>query len=152
MKRAAVIGILVTSLLVAQAAFAQAQEPSIYDCPAAVRGFKADQLYQFGEIDHVNTCNGSFLLTIPFGGTYPVASALSYGLTLTCNANLWDHSCWCGQGDPGYRCWYSSEPHPAFNVLRHGGREPRRQTKSTDKRRNLDSLVNKNGPLRINKG
>jgi RHS repeat-associated protein len=54
------------------------------------RGFRADQVYQTGDLDHVNLFNGNLNLAIPIGQTYPVGGALAYGLTLTYSGNVWD--------------------------------------------------------------
>ncbi|HYI07774.1 MAG TPA: hypothetical protein VEK57_01780, partial [Thermoanaerobaculia bacterium] len=54
------------------------------------RGFVPEKLYQFGGIDSVNLFNGNLTLSIPIGGSAPVSSNLSYGLTLYYNSKLWN--------------------------------------------------------------
>lgn len=60
--------------------------------PNVERGFSSVGVYDGGGIDHVNLQNGNLALTIPLGGPFPVDGALSYGLTLTYNAKVWDRS------------------------------------------------------------
>ncbi|MCB1037706.1 MAG: hypothetical protein KDD47_27990, partial [Acidobacteria bacterium] len=76
-----------------------AQGGTSLDAPEAAteRGFKAEQAYEFGEIDHVNLFNGNLTLTVPIGQTYPIGPELSFGLTLVYNSNLWDYE----YRDPG---------------------------------------------------
>jgi RHS repeat-associated protein len=80
--RAALGGALVT--FAAGAVLAQ-QHPNLE------RGFAADKVYQFGDVDKVNVLNGNVILNVPLGGTYPVNGDLSYALALTYNTKLWDH-------------------------------------------------------------
>lgn len=54
------------------------------------RGFAAEKVYAFGDIDSVNLFNGNLVLTLPIGGSYPVDGGLSYGLKLIYNSNIWD--------------------------------------------------------------
>ncbi|HXH93521.1 MAG TPA: hypothetical protein VNN25_18210, partial [Thermoanaerobaculia bacterium] len=56
--------------------------------PNIEKGFAADKMYQFGDIDHVNLFNGNLSLTIPIGST-PVSDRLSLSLTLVYNTKLW---------------------------------------------------------------
>lgn len=63
---------------------ASAQHPSVQ------RGFQPSKLYQVGEVDSVNLLNGNVQVTLPIGGSYPVSSALSYGVTLAYNSKIWD--------------------------------------------------------------
>ncbi len=58
--------------------------------PTQERGFQAEKAFQIGDFDTVNLFNGNLVLTLPIGGSYPVSSSLSYGLTLTYNSNAWD--------------------------------------------------------------
>jgi hypothetical protein len=57
--------------------------------PNLEKGFAADKLYQFGEVDQVNLYNGNLSLTIPVGGSVPVSDRLSFSLTLIYNSKLW---------------------------------------------------------------
>jgi YD repeat-containing protein len=57
--------------------------------PNVERGFAADKMYQFGDVDHVNLFNGNLTLTIPMGGSAPVSDRLSLSLTLVHNGKLW---------------------------------------------------------------
>jgi RHS repeat-associated protein len=59
--------------------------------PNVERGFTAVGAYDTGGIDHVNLQNGNLVLAIPLA-SYPTDGALSYGLTLTYNAKVWDRS------------------------------------------------------------
>src|ERR1700692_2876350 len=56
--------------------------------PNVEKGFAADKMYQFGDIDHVNIFNGNLSLTIPISST-PVSDHLSLSLTLVYNTKLW---------------------------------------------------------------
>jgi hypothetical protein len=56
--------------------------------PNVEKGFAADKMYQFGDIDHVNLFNGNLSLTIPISST-PVGDHLSLSLTLVYNTKLW---------------------------------------------------------------
>jgi RHS repeat-associated protein len=58
--------------------------------PNVERGFAPGQSFQIGDIDHVNLFNGSLVITIPIGQSYPVGGGLSYGLTLTYSSGVWD--------------------------------------------------------------
>lgn len=53
------------------------------------KGFAADKMYQFGDVDHVNVYNGNVALTIPIGGALPVSDRLSFSLTLMYNGKCW---------------------------------------------------------------
>jgi hypothetical protein len=57
--------------------------------PNVEKGFAADKMYQFGDIDHVNLFNGNLSLTIPIGGSTPVSDHLSLSLALVYNTKLW---------------------------------------------------------------
>ena len=57
--------------------------------PNLEKGFAADKMYQFGDVDHVNLFNGNVALTIPVGGSLPVSDHLSLSLTLIYNSKLW---------------------------------------------------------------
>jgi hypothetical protein len=55
--------------------------------PNVEHGFAADKAFHGGDIDNINTFNGTLVLTIPIGQTYKVGGNLSYGLTLVYNSN-----------------------------------------------------------------
>lgn len=59
------------------------------------RGFEADQVYDFNDIDHVNAFNGNLIVTIPIGQRYPVNAGFEYGFTLVYNSRVWEyvHDC-----------------------------------------------------------
>jgi hypothetical protein len=59
--------------------------------PGLKRGFDATKLYDFGNIDAINTFNGNLTLRIPLGPSYSVRGGLSYALTLTYNSKIWDY-------------------------------------------------------------
>ncbi|HEX3067146.1 MAG TPA: hypothetical protein VHX14_01130, partial [Thermoanaerobaculia bacterium] len=56
--------------------------------PNVEKGFAADKMYQFGDIDNVNLFNGNLTLTIPISST-PVSDHLALSLTLVYNTKLW---------------------------------------------------------------
>ena len=58
--------------------------------PNVERGFSAEKVYSFGEIDQVNLFNGNLMLQLPLGRSYPVNGGLSFGLGLSYNSNVWD--------------------------------------------------------------
>jgi len=60
------------------------------DHPAVERGFSADKLYQFADLDSVNLLNGAVSVRIPIGGAYPAGGSLSYQLNLVYTSKLWD--------------------------------------------------------------
>jgi hypothetical protein len=81
--------------------------------PNLEKGFAADKMYQFGDIDHVNLFNGNLSLTIPVGGSTPVSDHLSLSLTLVYNTKLWSAKprSYCPSGDscPERLLFYSPE-------------------------------------------
>ena len=72
--------------------------------PAIERGFAADKIYQFSDLDQVSFLDGALSLTIPVGGAYPLSERLAYGLTLTYGSKIWefDESAG-GPGNPAVR-------------------------------------------------
>lgn len=60
------------------------------DHPNTSKGFSAESLHKFGEIDNVNVFNGNLTIKIPLGSPYQVNGNLSYGLNLIYNSNCWD--------------------------------------------------------------
>jgi RHS repeat-associated protein len=58
--------------------------------PNTQSGFAPEQAFAVGEIDNVNLFNGSLVVTIPIGMSYPVASGFSYRLALVHNMNPWE--------------------------------------------------------------
>ncbi len=54
------------------------------------KGFQADKVYEFGDLDHVNLFNGVLNIVLPIGQSYRVSSTLSYRLVLTYSGNNWD--------------------------------------------------------------
>lgn len=63
--------------------------------PILARGFEADQVYDFNDIDHVNAFNGNLVVTIPIGQRYPLNAGFEYGFTLVYNSRVWEyvHDC-----------------------------------------------------------
>jgi hypothetical protein len=57
------------------------------DDPNTAKGFQPGQLYQFGEVSHVNLFNGNLNLSLPIGPGYPAGGNLSYGFTLAYAGN-----------------------------------------------------------------
>ena len=58
--------------------------------PNTAGGFPVQQAFSSGEVYNVNLFNGSLVLTIPIGMSYPVASGFSYRLSLVYNHNPWE--------------------------------------------------------------
>ncbi len=82
--------------------------------PNVERGFTAVGAYDAGGIDHVNLANGNLVLAIPLA-SYPTDGALSYGVSLTYNAEVWDRSLRAvgTKGDP--TIFRRFEPGAGFN-------------------------------------
>ncbi len=55
--------------------------------PNVAKGFAADQVYRFGDLDHVNLFNGGLNLALPIGGTFHVNGNLAFQLVLTNSSN-----------------------------------------------------------------
>lgn len=72
-------------LLAATAASAQQH-------PNQAKGFEPGKVYQFEGIDMVNAFNGNLIITIPISPTFRINGALSLGLKLVYNGNVWDYS------------------------------------------------------------
>src|SRR5439155_990799 len=66
---------------------AAAQMPQNFE-----KGFAADKMYQFSNIDSVNTFNGNLTIVIPIGDKYAIGGGTSYGLVLTYNSTLWERN------------------------------------------------------------
>jgi RHS repeat-associated protein len=64
--------------------------PALAQHPNVERGFAPGQSFQVGDVDHVNLFNGSLVITLPMGPSYPVGGGFSYGLSLIYSSNLWD--------------------------------------------------------------
>jgi hypothetical protein len=78
------------ALLSAFAVLASALPPLAADVhPNTQSGFPVDQAFQVGDVDSVNLFNGTLVLTVPVGPTYPVGGGMSYSLKLTYNSNPW---------------------------------------------------------------
>jgi RHS repeat-associated protein len=58
--------------------------------PTLEKGFAPDKVFQFGELDAINTFNGNLTFQIPLGPSYPVNAVLSYSLGLHYNSKAWD--------------------------------------------------------------
>jgi RHS Repeat. len=84
------------------------------DDPNTAKGFVAGQVYQFGDIAHVNVFNGNLNVILPLGQTYKVNGGLSYAFTLSYSGNNWApfgrelHRCTGGDPDICTDDWYSS--------------------------------------------
>lgn len=77
---------------------AQEQHPNLD------RGFDPAKLYQFDQVDAIDLYNGRLTVQIPLGQRYQVGPALSYGLTLYYNSNVWDFEPAQRNGGPGEPC------------------------------------------------
>lgn len=58
--------------------------------PHQRQGFVPDQAYSFDGVENISLFSRALVLTIPLGGTYPVADGFGYGLTAVYSANVWD--------------------------------------------------------------
>ena len=59
--------------------------------PNQKRGFTADQVYQLGDLDHVNAFSGNVIIRLPLGQVYTVGPTLQYQFVLTYNSKIWDY-------------------------------------------------------------
>jgi YD repeat-containing protein len=57
--------------------------------PNEARGFAADHVYSFHDVDTVNAFNGNMMIHIPIGPENKVNGSLSYRLVLTYNSHCW---------------------------------------------------------------
>ncbi len=57
--------------------------------PNDARGFEAGKVYNFNDVDTVNTFNGNLMVHLPIGPAYHVNGALSYQLGLFYNSHCW---------------------------------------------------------------
>ena len=74
---------LLLALVIATAAFA--------GDPNQKRGFSPNEVFQTGDIDHVNLFNGNVAITIPLGQAYQAGPLLQYQFMLTYNSKVWDY-------------------------------------------------------------
>ena len=70
---------------------AAASTASAQQAVNAERGFAAEKVFQFGDVDHVNLLNGNVIVTLPIGLSYPVGGGFSYDLKLVYNSKVWDY-------------------------------------------------------------
>jgi YD repeat-containing protein len=59
--------------------------------PLLARGFQANRVYQFEDVDHVDILSGNLIIALPLGPSYPLNGGLSHQLTLSYNSNAWDY-------------------------------------------------------------
>ncbi len=97
---------LVATLAIAAAALADSD-------PNIGRGFDPTKGFQVGDVDAINTFNGNLVVTIPIGGSYPVATGFSYSLALVFNSNAWNFVDSCDTPD---HCTSVAEPNPRNNA------------------------------------
>jgi hypothetical protein len=57
--------------------------------PNDARGFEAGKVYNFNDVDTVNSFNGNLMVHLPIGPVYTVNGALSYRLGLSYNSHCW---------------------------------------------------------------
>src|SRR3954463_8692240 len=57
-------------------------------------GFNPEKIYDFTNVDSVNSYNGNVILTVPLGLRYQVGSVLSYQFVLNYNSMVWDWNEW----------------------------------------------------------
>jgi len=79
---------ILLALLVFIPASASAEQPQVH--PNLEKGFAADKMYQFNNVDNVNLFNGNLTFTIPLGGSIPASDRLATSMTLVYNSKLWD--------------------------------------------------------------
>ncbi|NJN36370.1 MAG: hypothetical protein HC794_04070 [Nitrospiraceae bacterium] len=68
--------------------------------PQSARGFVPDKVYSVGDIDAVNTFNGSLVVTIPVSPEIPIREGWSYGVKLTHHGSPWDFQLVSGTDRP----------------------------------------------------
>ena len=79
------------SLLVVLAAILALPMAAAAEHPNRGRGLDPEGSYQpVGALDSVNLFNGTPVIRIPIGPTYPVAGSLNYSLALYYSGNVWD--------------------------------------------------------------
>ncbi|HWW60716.1 MAG TPA: hypothetical protein VN181_05050, partial [Thermoanaerobaculia bacterium] len=66
-------------------AFAAAQRHQNF-----AKGFSADKVFEFNDVDHINTFNGSLNVVLPLGQKYQVSGGLAYQFVLTYSGNNWE--------------------------------------------------------------
>lgn len=94
--------ILVLALVAVLPLFAQEHHPNL------PKGFDADKVYDFNELDHIDLFTGGLRTTLPLGPRYPINGELSYGFTLVYNSAIWDIL-------PGtYVIWPAGDPQPTL--------------------------------------
>ncbi|HWW62517.1 MAG TPA: hypothetical protein VN181_14185 [Thermoanaerobaculia bacterium] len=54
------------------------------------KGFSADKVFEFNNVDHINTFNGSLNVVLPLGQKYQANGSLSYQFALTYSGNNWE--------------------------------------------------------------
>lgn len=59
--------------------------------PNTTRGFAADGVFQFNDVDHINIFNGGLTLSLPIGQSYTAGDRLKYSIGLSYNSAIWDH-------------------------------------------------------------
>jgi YD repeat-containing protein len=78
--------------------------------PNVARGFQADKVYQFGDVDHVNLYNGNLSLTIPIGSEYSGNGTLRYRFALFYNSKAWDQEVYQYENSADYSYCHPSDP------------------------------------------
>jgi YD repeat-containing protein len=81
---------VVLALCAAATSFAQQH-------PVDARGFAADKVYSFGDLDSVNMFNGNLTVALPLGQQYRAGGVLPYQFSLVYNSKVWD---WNASGYP----------------------------------------------------
>lgn len=59
--------------------------------PNQQRGFAPNQVYQTGDVDHVNLFSGNVVIRLPIGQVYQVGPQLQYQFILSYNSKIWDY-------------------------------------------------------------
>ncbi len=84
--------------------------PALAQHPNQAQGFRPENAFQVGQLQHVNLFNGNLTLTLPIGQRYTLGPKLSYGLTLVYTGNVWNWEQRCkDNSDPG-TCYFQALP------------------------------------------
>ncbi len=91
------LGILLSTLLIASGLCAQVPQE-------VLPSFKADQVFDSGQVDHVNVYSGDVQLTIPLGPEYSLGAGVTWRLAASYSNRYWNlyrFNC----GDPEWPCY-----------------------------------------------
>jgi RHS repeat-associated protein len=66
------------------------------------RGFRADQVYSFNDVDSVNALNGNLTVSVPLGTEYRTNGTLKYRFHAAYNSSIWNYRGYYDSGSSGY--------------------------------------------------